>query len=248
MKQQVEELQRIASQNQNEFSTVADAAHKSNDEAKGQIQSLERQIENLQLELSKAIGEKLEFEDMRQSYVDEIDCQKVNLVAAEELLKESKAESLEHKAENLSLKQEIERLRKAFEEQGHELGLVQAQVDIPERSIEVIILIRIISSLRQVEVYKTDFELERAARQEIAGEKERLIQDIQLLQRRNQALIDNAANRPSSSSSEPKPAKRATAPPAAAGAEDELPCPICEKAFKLNELERHVNYCLEKAQ
>lgn len=129
-------MQKIATKNQNEFSTVADAAHKSNDLANGHIQNLELQIENLQLELSKAIGDKLEFEDMRQSYVDEIDCQKVNLVAAEELLKESKAESLERKAENLTLQQEIEKLRKAFDEQGHGLGLVQAQVDIPEKLIQ----------------------------------------------------------------------------------------------------------------
>lgn len=97
-------------------------------------------------------------------------------------------------------------------------------------------------------MYKTDFELERAARQEIAGEKDRLLQDIQQLQRRNQALIDNAANRPSSSTLVLNMAKRATAPPAVPGAEDELPCPICDNPFKLNELERHVNECLEKAQ
>lgn len=39
-------------------------------------------------------------------------------------------------------------------------------------------------------MYKHDFEMERAARQEIAGEKEQLISDLHLLQKRNQALID----------------------------------------------------------
>lgn len=39
-------------------------------------------------------------------------------------------------------------------------------------------------------MYKADFELERNARQEIAGQKEQLSADLQLLQRRNQMLLD----------------------------------------------------------
>lgn len=101
--------------------------------------------------------------------------------------------------------------------------------------------------MQQVDVYKTDFELERTARQEIAGEKERLLQDIQVLQKRNQALIDNASNQAASSSkSPPKPKSGAT--PQKDIPENELACPICGNLYKLNELERHVNDCLEKAQ
>lgn len=46
----------------------------------------------------------------------------------------------------------------------------------------------------QSEVYKTDFELERNARQEIAGQKEQILADLQLLQRRNQILLDRSAD------------------------------------------------------
>lgn len=101
---------------------------KTNDEAKNEIKQREQQIENLQLELSKLIGEKLEFEEIRQNYIDELDCTKVNYVAAEELAKKSKAEALELKSENLTLKQEIEKLEKSMEEQGHELSFTKAQV------------------------------------------------------------------------------------------------------------------------
>lgn len=43
----------------------------------------------------------------------------------------------------------------------------------------------------QLNIYKNDFELERTARQEIAGEKEQLLLDLKMLQKRNQALIED---------------------------------------------------------
>ncbi|KAK7792290.1 hypothetical protein R5R35_004867 [Gryllus longicercus] len=42
----------------------------------------------------------------------------------------------------------------------------------------------------QVEVYQSDFNAEREARQNLAGEKERLAEDLRHLQRRNQQLLD----------------------------------------------------------
>ena len=45
-------------------------------------------------------------------------------------------------------------------------------------------------SLSQVEVYQSDFNAEREARENLAGEKERLAEDLRHLQRRNQQLLD----------------------------------------------------------
>lgn len=42
----------------------------------------------------------------------------------------------------------------------------------------------------QMEVYKTDFMMEREARQEIAAEKELILTDLKMLQRRNQVLTE----------------------------------------------------------
>jgi hypothetical protein len=42
----------------------------------------------------------------------------------------------------------------------------------------------------QVEVYQSDFNAEREARQNLAGEKERLAEDLRHLQHRNQQLLD----------------------------------------------------------
>lgn len=128
LKCQVDELQKIATNTQKQFADVNNAVNRTNDETKNHVKQLEEQIDNLQLELSKLIGDKLEFEEIRQNYIDELDCLKVNCVAAEELAKQSKAESLELKAENLTLKQELEKLKKSMEEQGHELSLAKAQV------------------------------------------------------------------------------------------------------------------------
>lgn len=43
----------------------------------------------------------------------------------------------------------------------------------------------------QMEVYKTDFMMERQARQEIAAEKELILTDLKMLQRRNQLLTES---------------------------------------------------------
>lgn len=70
-------------------------------------QKYEEQIQTMQFELSKAIGESMEFEDMKKTYIDEIDCLKVNLVATEELYKESVAQQNILKSRNAFLSQEI---------------------------------------------------------------------------------------------------------------------------------------------
>lgn len=41
-------------------------------------------------------------------------------------------------------------------------------------------------------MYRTDFEIERTQREEMAREREQLLADIHLLKKRNQALVDEA--------------------------------------------------------
>lgn len=45
----------------------------------------------------------------------------------------------------------------------------------------------------QIEIYRRDFEMERADREKNAGEKEQYLMDLRALQRRNQALIEALA-------------------------------------------------------
>lgn len=46
----------------------------------------------------------------------------------------------------------------------------------------------------QVEIYRRDFEMERADREKNAGEKEQYLVDLRALQRRNQELIEALAD------------------------------------------------------
>lgn len=48
------------------------------------------------------------------------------------------------------------------------------------------------SNLLQCEIYRKDFEQERKQREGMACEREQLIADINMLKKRNQALIDEA--------------------------------------------------------
>lgn len=88
----------------------------------------EQQIQTMQFELSKAIGENMEFEDMKKSYIDEIDCLKVNLVATEELYKENVAQTNILKSRNLFLSQEITDNRKQIATMQTDVDLLKAQV------------------------------------------------------------------------------------------------------------------------
>lgn len=88
----------------------------------------EEKIHTMQFELSKAIGENMEFEDMKKTYVDEIDCLKVNLVATEELYKENVAQTNILKSRNAFLSQEITDNRKQISALQTDNDLLKAQV------------------------------------------------------------------------------------------------------------------------
>lgn len=45
------------------------------------------------------------------------------------------------------------------------------------------------SLLLQLEVFRDDFETERKSRQEMASEREEILSDLKLLQRRNEELM-----------------------------------------------------------
>lgn len=88
----------------------------------------EQQIQTMQFELSKAIGENLEIEDIKKVYVDELDCLKVNLVATEELYKESVAQQNILKSRNAFLSQEINDNKRQMIKMQDEIDLLKAQV------------------------------------------------------------------------------------------------------------------------
>lgn len=88
----------------------------------------EQKIRTMQFELSKAIGENMEFEDMKNTYMDEINCLKVNLVATEELYKESVAQSNILTSRNAYLSQELTDNKK-------HIGAMNSQIDFLKQQV-----------------------------------------------------------------------------------------------------------------
>ncbi|XP_064540321.1 NF-kappa-B essential modulator isoform X2 [Drosophila montana] len=186
----------------------------------------ECQVKDLQRQMSALLAENLEFKDMKKTYVDEIDCLKVNLTSAEELLNVMRADVNALKAKDAQKDDEITHLK------------------------------------TQIDIYRRDFEMERADREKNAGEKEQYLADLRALQRRNQELIEalaeaNKSNKAGYASTplgaskkslrdEQRPVLDPTGA-AARTSDSALRCPICSKSFyALTVLQSHVNDCLDK--
>lgn len=231
---------------------VKGVAENGNAEAKKRCAELEELVKNLHVELSNAIAEKLEFEDMKTTFADEIDCVQVNLVATEEMYKLSKAEALELKATNATLKQDIKTLEDRLAVKQEEISTIKAQVKTVTGFF--FSLFSIFRTL-QLEVYKTDFELERMARQEMAGQKQQLATDLQLLQRRNQSLLDGAVHKSAMAGNIPATQTSMGLSSVSEGSFEDpsmfptYTCPVCDATYaNVDNLHTHVNECLEKSQ
>ncbi|XP_068146664.1 NF-kappa-B essential modulator [Drosophila tropicalis] len=195
-------------------------------------------IKELEREMSKLMAENIETLDMKKVYIDEINCLKVNLTCAEELV--------------VKMQRDIQELKINDAQQQEQIVHLQTQNDI----------------------YRRDFEMERADREKNAGEKEQYLMDLRDLQRRNQKLIEDMAqmhknNSPpvglsSASSSSPSTSSGSSSrnslrdnqrpvrvlDPTGAAAQTSsysLRCPICSKSFTaLSVLQSHVNDCLDQ--
>ncbi|KRF79212.1 NF-kappa-B essential modulator isoform X3 [Drosophila virilis] len=188
----------------------------------------EHEVKDLQRQMSALLAENLEFKDMKKTYIEEIDCLKVNLTSAEELLNVMRADVNALKAKDAQKDDEITHLK------------------------------------TQIDIYRRDFEMERADREKNAGEKEQYLVDLRALQRRNQELIEALAEAHKSNKSghasstlgasknnlrdEQRPVRVLDPTGAAARTSDSvLRCPICSKSFSaLTVLQSHVNDCLDK--
>lgn len=203
-----------------------------------------RQMKVLQREMSVVVAKNMEFEDMKKVYIDELNCMRVNLTAAEEVHKKNHVQ-MERQA------REMETKDVTLAENLRELKTLAEQADV---------------LTAQLDIYKTDFEAERTARAELASEKDRILSDLKLLQKRNQQLIEEvqkgraaeekatrAANE-SLDKREPSPPRAGTSVDEAAGVTSQeeqtfnrpaLYCPLCSKAYKdLCTLQNHVEDCV----
>ncbi|XP_023307103.2 NF-kappa-B essential modulator isoform X1 [Lucilia cuprina] len=230
-------------------------------------QEHELKMKQLERQLSEMLASNLDLKDVQKQYIDEINCLKVNLTAAEELIKKHRNEIAQLHVLDIEKQQEIEKLEQS-------LGELRAT---NEEQSERITLLE-----HQNEVHRKDFEMEQECRQTAVQEKQQILQDLRNLQRKNQELIEehqkiaenyqkrlstvgagdamlmsaavasaesyiNNPQRPirvshTLPSPSSVPAAPTTAPPVAMHL-----CPICNKAFRtLHILTSHVNDCIDK--
>lgn len=185
-------------------------------------EQLENQMQNLKLELANAIATKVDTDEAYHESKKQCDRQNVELLAIRELYKNASTEIATLKAQNDGLRRELEHTKTTMEEQKN---VIQAQCD----------------------VYRKDFEIERKQREEMADERDQMVADITMLKRRNQALVDEAQSYYSEAS-----ATSLTSTVFNDSSEDtneltKYVCPLCAELFGiLNDLESHVQSCLEK--
>ncbi|TMW41941.1 hypothetical protein DOY81_012978 [Sarcophaga bullata] len=127
--------------------------------------------ENLQLKerkLSELLASNLDLKDVEKQYIDEINCLKVRLTSAEELIKSHYAKIAELVAKDHERLQKIRDLEQCIAEQTERIVLLE----------------------HQNEVHRKDFEIEKESRTVALKEKQQMLQDLKNLQKRNQELIE----------------------------------------------------------
>lgn len=199
----------------------------------------DRIVRDLNHQLSQLTAENLEFNDMKKIYTDELNCLKINLTSTEELHKQMQATITTLRASSMEHSKRAEQYAAELKSAREQIDLLNAQVD----------------------VYRTDFQQERSAREKLVNEKENIITDLQLLQKRNKELIDDAQKRLSSSPVEPQPGpsrhtgaiKKGTSTESnksrSPEKQDEIKyvCPICnQESENLAKLEQHIEACLKE--
>lgn len=194
----------------------------------------QRIVKDFERQMSAIVAENLELKDMQQQYIDEINCLKVNLVAAEEFQK---------KAE-----EDIKFLKASDEEKSEMFSRFEAERKTLRIDLDVL--------TQQLEIYSRDFKTEQECRENLANEKDQLLADLRELQRKNQELIQEAQKNYEEHTrhvmtatgavpktrSQPSPSPR----PNIYSPENIFNCPLCGKIFKtLCILQAHVNECLD---
>ncbi|XP_055918002.1 NF-kappa-B essential modulator isoform X2 [Eupeodes corollae] len=198
-----------------------------------------RVVKDFERQMSAIVAENLQLKDMQNLYIDEINCLKVSLVAAEELQKQSEADIKFLKASD----EDKSEIFKKFEAERKSL-----RVDLDVLT-------------QQLEIYCRDFKIEQEARENLANEKDQLLADLRELQRKNQGLIEEAQKKYEEHTKQvmaatgafPKTRTQTMTSSSASSSrssiyspENNFNCPLCGKIFKtLCILQTHVNECLD---
>uniref|UniRef100_A0A3F2YZN9 CCHC NOA-type domain-containing protein n=1 Tax=Anopheles melas TaxID=34690 RepID=A0A3F2YZN9_9DIPT len=200
-----------------------------------------RELKQIERRLSVEVAKNLEFEDMRKVYVDEINCLKANLKTAEQVYAAGRVEA-QQQFDDIKARDETIQLRQ--------------QITALEERVQMLTV--------QSDIFQKDFEAERTAREELAGEKSRILGEFEVLQRRNAELTaqvsQTESDRAETAQRAAKMVQQVTSSQEAAGTnntpanqpEEEqkeplslLRCPLCLKGYKdFSSLQSHAADCM----
>jgi len=194
-----------------------------------------RIVKDLEEKLSETVAKNLELDEMKEKYSKEVTELKESLLACQEQLKNAQIDINVLKSNDDEKTKHFESYEKERDEMRNEISILRTQV----------------------EIYSKDFEMERVARQNLAGEKEKILTDLRLLQRRNQDLLENSRKYIETMESEKNASSQSSSivdNNTNNSNEDEqvyepsnFICPICCKTYKLlNDLQTHVQECIDK--
>uniref|UniRef100_A0A182JNM2 CCHC NOA-type domain-containing protein n=1 Tax=Anopheles christyi TaxID=43041 RepID=A0A182JNM2_9DIPT len=200
-----------------------------------------RELKQLERRLSVVVAKNLEFEDMRKVYTDEINCLKQNVKAAEQVYIASRVET-QQMFEDIKTRDDT-------------IALLRQQITVLQERVQMLTV--------QTDIFQKDFEAERTAREELAGEKSRILGEFEVLQRRNAELTvqvsQTESERVETAQRAAKMVQQATSSQGAAEEnnssdqpEEEqkeplslLRCPLCLKGYKdFSSLQSHAADCM----
>uniref|UniRef100_A0A2M4A9M1 Putative polyubiquitin binding domain of nemo n=1 Tax=Anopheles triannulatus TaxID=58253 RepID=A0A2M4A9M1_9DIPT len=202
------------------------------------IETHQQQVKALERKMSVEVAKNLEFEDMRKLYVDEINCLKANVKAAEQVYTASRVD-----------------MQKLYDElKERDTSIEQLRADVRAATDQISVL------RAQSEIYQKDFEAERTAREELASEKSRILAEFEVLQRQNADLTaqrnaqeqaqtaETAARMVQLATEAANPTQRGEPSPPAERENEPLSllrCPLCLKGFRdFGTLQNHASDCM----
>uniref|UniRef100_A0A182RZR2 CCHC NOA-type domain-containing protein n=1 Tax=Anopheles funestus TaxID=62324 RepID=A0A182RZR2_ANOFN len=199
-----------------------------------------RELKQLERHLSAEVAKNLEFEDMRNVYLDEINCLKANVKAAEQVYAATCVET--------------QKLFDDIKSRDDTITALRGEITVLQERVQMLTV--------QSDIFQKDFEAERTAREELAGEKSRILSEFEVLQRRNMELNTQisqteservaSAQRAAIMVQEATSIQTTTENPTTYGEEEEqkeplslLRCPLCLKGYKdFSTLQSHAADCM----
>lgn len=221
-----------------------------------ELENIHHELDNTLLDLSVSNKQIISYKkDLAASKAEVAELMKLNDELSEQITLLKRELSMKHSAPKVDV-QELTKLNEEISVLNNEIKIKDNALQL--KSDEMTKLHETVERLQlenesipilkaQVDLYQSDYNAERGMRLELEGERNRLAEDLRLLQRRNNTLINRIESSPSSSSQQnPSMNHQPSLAPSAPNMQPQFVCPKCGFQLKTyDELVVHVNVCLD---